>query len=175
MAARKGTWWGNFSTPIGHSGVDSVTTISLAAFLMLMSAGCATIHKTDVSSLNIVPVPEATSDPVNWEEIARLVSQGNNVVFRISKGQAIPLKTAVNLPMARIEAGQNNIVFTKDTYLMARQTGLWIGPDGQRWADINDIKSVNKLFGSGHGGGSMGFHITKEDGAFISLEVQDSQ
>lgn len=150
---------------------NGVKSTYLIASLLLMITGCTSIHRMDSTQLNVFPVSEAISEPARWADAGRELQEGKDVVFHIREGETIPVKVNMVLPMATLQPGKNNLVFTRDTYLLISRSAIRISPDGQRWADINDVKSQKVLFGFNKGGLSVGFHATAEEGAEISVDI----
>ena len=148
-----------------------IPSIFLIGSLLLMTTGCASIHRMDSTKLKVIPVSEDGSRSAQWEEAGKMIQEGKEVVFLIREGQAIPLKVNLVLPMARLQPGKNSLVFSRDTYLLISRSILRISPDGQRWADVGDLKSQKKLFGFNQGDLSVGFHASKEEGTQISIDV----
>ena len=143
----------------------------LIGSLLLMTTGCASIYRADITRLNVVPLSEVDAEPAKWEEVGKELQEGKDVVFFIQKGQAIPLEMNVALPMATLQPGANSLVFTRDTYLLVSHSNMRISPDGRRWANISDLKSQKKLFGYKEGALSVGLHSTKEEGTKITLDI----
>jgi len=75
--------------------------------------------------------------------------------------------------MAKLEPTKNSFVFTQDTYVLISYSRFMISPDGERWASIQDFKAQKELFGPSEGKSALliGFGITKDDGASITLDV----
>jgi len=145
----------------------------LTGFILLAETGCASIHKIAIDRGKVIAVANIITEQAKMEDLSKGIQAGKDYVFFIGKGQSIPLKASLNLPMAKIAPVKNSIIFTQDTYLMISKSGLMISPDGERWALIQDLKTQKELFGAGKSKGylSIGFGITKEDGAAITLDV----
>jgi hypothetical protein len=137
---------------------------------ILFFTGCSAIHRIDGVKLYTVSASEARTEPGKWEEFGKQISTGKAVVVRLEAGQKIPLKLTMALPMANLVPGENQLLFTRDAYLYISPTKFRISPDGQRWADIQDIKAQRKLFGFKKGDLSIGFRVTREDGPQIPVD-----
>jgi hypothetical protein len=87
-------------------------------------------------------------------------------------GEKVPLKMNMNSPIATLVTGDNYVLFTRDTWLFLSPKNFRISPDGQRWADIYDLKAQKKLFGFKKGTASLGFHGTEKEGFKISIEMK---
>ena len=142
---------------------------------ILLFVGCATIHRMDSAKLNVIPVSEIVADPAKMLDYAKIIQEGKDIVFKIPKGQAIPLKLSLDLPVAKLEPGKNQVVFTRDVYLWISKSQARVSPDGQRWADIGNLKSIGKVFGFGKGQVSLGFFATKEEGAAVNVDLKTNK
>jgi hypothetical protein len=139
---------------------------------VLLFSGCSSITRVDSSTLTVVPVSEVVAEPARWEAVGKEIQAGRPVVFHIPKGGSLPLKLTMALPMTTLEAGENRLRFTRDTYLLVTRSSLRIGPDGQRWADISDFQAQKELFGYREGSLSIGFHATKAEGTHIAVDIR---
>jgi hypothetical protein len=91
------------------------------------------------------------------------------VVVKVEAGQTLPLKLDLVLPMTKLVAGQNQLLFTRDTYFLVSHTKLRVSPDGRHWADAYDFNAMKKLFGFEKGDLSIGFESSGQQGGVISL------
>jgi hypothetical protein len=143
----------------------------LLGFLLLMLAGCASIHHRDLAQLRIVPASDATSEPAKWQEIMKEIQEGKELVFHIREGQRIPLKVSLTHPVIKLLPGKNDLVFTRDVYLLISRSKMEISLDGQRWAAINDLKSQRALFGIEKRALFVSFGSTQEEGTQITVDI----
>lgn len=150
----------------------SITRILLVGSLVCAALGCDAITRVDSSKLRTVDVASLKTSPEQWHQVERELSAGNECVFIVRKGESIPLEARVTLPMARLQAEATNLVFTNDTYFLVSQGSMRISPDGQRWADIDDLRAQRELFGVRSGQVSFGFSASEAAGAKFSLDVQ---
>lgn len=151
-----------------------LTALFISGLLLLAATGCVNIHHVAIDRGNVIPIANRTPEQqTKLEELGKGFQADKQYVFFIAKGQSIPVKATVTLPMAMLEPGKNSIVFNQDTYLLLSKSGLMIGPDGERWALIQDLKTQKELFGIGKEKGhlSVGFGITKEDGPVVTVDV----
>jgi len=142
-----------------------------AAFLLFAFTGCATIHRIDIDRGSVIPVSKILSDPAGSESIGKAVQEGKDVVLFVAKGQSIPLKINLDTPLVKVENGKNSLVFMQHTYLLISRSGFMVSPDGERWAAIQDLKALKKLYGFKGGSLSIGFGVSKEEGASATLNV----
>jgi hypothetical protein len=150
-----------------------VCRADLLIFVIMVSllSGCSSIQKIDSSKIENVSVSAIISKPEKWKDIGTGLKEGKEFIFIIQKGQAVPLRMNALLPMARLQAGNNSLIFTQDTYLLISLSRMKISPDGQKWADLSDLKAQKKLFGFSNGSFAIGFSGTKEKGTEISIEL----
>jgi hypothetical protein len=144
--------------------------VFIGCVAILLFTGCSHIYRIDGAKLYTVSVSEARTEPGKWEEFGKQISAGKAAIVRIEAGQKIPLKMTMALPVAGLVSGENQLVFTHDAYLYISSVKLRISPDGQRWADIQDLRAQKKLFGFKKGDFSIGFRVTKEDGPQIPVD-----
>ena len=143
----------------------------LLSLLLFMTIGCVSIYHADITQLKVIPISTVISDPDKWEEVGKDIQEGREIVFHIREGEALPLKVNMALPVARLDPGDNSLIFTHDTYLLLSRSTMRISADGRRWADVNDFKSQKALFGFDRGVLSVGLHATKEEGTYLSVDV----
>ena len=71
--------------------------------------------------------------------------------------------------MTKLVAGQNQLLFTRDTYFLVSHSKLRISPDGRRWADAYDLNAMKRLFGFQKGDLSIGFESSQQQGGVLSI------
>jgi hypothetical protein len=150
------------------------TLLALLIFgsLLMGATGCAGVHRIAVDRSRVMPVSTIISDPAALEAFGKDIQGGREVVVFIRKGQTVPIKARLTLPMAELEPAKNSMVFTQDTYLLISKSRFMVSPDGERWAQLHDLKTIKELYGFNSKGHLMvGFGITKEDGAQVTLDV----
>jgi len=150
---------------------DLIPSAVFIGFLLFMLSGCAAIHQMDVTQLEVIPVSDVISEPAKWQNILKEIQGGNEVIFHIREGQSIPLIINFEHPLIKLQAGKNNLVFTRDAYLLISQSKMEISLDGQKWVNIGDFKSQKKLLGAGTSAFSVGFGATQEEGTQINVNV----
>ena len=141
--------------------------IYLATLVSL--TGCYNIHRMDSSKLSVVSAADAAAHPAKWEEAGQQIQAGKDVVIKVEAGQTLPLKLDLVLPMTKLVAGQNQLLFTRDTYFLVSHSKLRISPDGRRWADAYDFTAMKKLFGFEKGDLSIGFESSQQQGGVLSI------
>ncbi len=143
----------------------------LAAIMAQAAIGCASIQVLHIDRSKVTPVSTLTSNSAGQQDFVNAVQAGKDVVVFIQKGQSVPLRIGLALPMARLEPAKNSLVFTRDTYLLISKSRVMISPDGERCARIGDFAALRKLYDAHHKELSIGFGVNKQDGAIISLGV----
>lgn len=139
---------------------------------VLFAVGCTSIQRLDSSKYQVIPVPEGLRDSAALVEVAQNITNGIPVVFKMTGGEAMPLKLAVDLPMGVMEEEDCRFAFTRDTYLFMSQEKCLLSPDGQRWARITSPKAVAKLFGTKQGEFRFGFGSHTNEEPFMELELK---
>ena len=143
----------------------------LFVWMLLWSVGCATIQRREILPGDAVPISQMIENPSKWDDVGKGIAAGKEYIFRIEKGQRIPIKLLMGSPIGTLEKSENIFSFDRDVYLLISKENMQVSPDGLRWAHINSMGSLKKLFGFKQGHVSVGFGATKEEGTFISLDV----
>jgi hypothetical protein len=146
--------------------------IFLLLSVAVLAAGCTTVHRVDSSRFEVIPVPEGIQDPAALQDVAQSITNGVPVIFKIAKGEQMPLKLTVDVPIGHLEAGQNTLVFTRDTYFLISHRGMLLSPDGQRWGSITSPKSLAKVFGYKRGEFSFGFATVSNEPPFMNATLR---
>ena len=139
--------------------------------MLILCTGCAAIHRMDGTKFTTISASAAQAEPGKWEEIGKQVSAGKAIVVKIEAGQKVPLKLTMTSPMANLLSGENQLLFIRDAYLYISPAKFRVSPDGQRWAEIQDIKAQRKLFGLKKGALSVGFGAAKGEAPQISVDI----
>lgn len=134
----------------------------------MVTMGCAVQHVQGAKA-RAIPLSQLKNGEAAtlkaWAE-----GKEDNFIVAVKKGQSIPLNIKGDVGFAKIEAGENAVVFTQDVYLfISRTQGLLLSPDGERFAPVHKVRALKKLFGKEHGTVSVGLGVTKTDGAFVNL------
>jgi hypothetical protein len=151
---------------------QNIKSVFIIGLSLLFSTGCATIHRRDVAQFNVIPIFEVMENSPRRQDIAKEITEGKTVIFKVDKGQAIPLKLNLDIPVCKSIKSENMIVFIRDVYLSISQTRFEISPDGQRWASFGDIRALKKLFGIREGTFSVAYLASQFLGTFISVDVK---
>ncbi len=146
-------------------------SIANVVAVVLVASGCQSITHFDSSKMKAVEIASTKATPEQLKEAGVVIDAGGESLFLIRKGESLPLVLTVQLPMATVGAGQNILVFTSDTYLLISHAGLRISPDGQRWANIEDLSGQRKLFGFSSGTMSMGLSASESGPAQATIDI----
>jgi hypothetical protein len=139
---------------------------------VLLMAGCTSIQRLDGTKYQTISVPQGLRDTNRVDEMVQRLTNGIPVIFKLTSGERMPLKLAVDLPMGELEKGDCGFAVKRDTYLLFSQKGCLLSPDAQRWASIAEPKSVAKLFGAKHGHFGLGFCAGTNEPPFMKLEIK---
>jgi hypothetical protein len=138
------------------------------AVLAALLAACTSVREMDVSG-----VPHVTlDDPSNAEAIGKAFEEKGAVVVHLRKGDTIPLRATLDLPVARLEAGENRLRLTREVWLYMSREVARISPDGRRWADLGDLAGMEELFGFSGGTARIGFQATRDEGAAVTVALE---
>lgn len=152
--------------------MNVLNCVSLLTMIVLCAPGCSSITRVDTSTLKSVRIATLATQPKEWEEIDALLQAGKSVVFVVGKGESMPLETRVVMPMATVQSQGTALVFTCETYFLVDSGSMRISPDGQRWADIEDLRAQRELFGWSSGSASFGFSASNDAGAKFILDIR---
>lgn len=145
-----------------------ITIAALFAAGAIAASGCAGPKKINTAGIEPIPVSRLETE---GEEIGAKLKAGERLVFKIEEGEKIPLKLSAALPFLEIEVESQEVVFTRDTYVMIGDKGMLISPDRKLWAPIHDTEAIKKLYGASDGSLRIGMSATEEDGASIDVSV----
>ena len=104
----------------------------------------------------------------NGSQIAQEI-QKDGLVVHLKAGESIALELAAELPFAKLQPGDNKLSFTRDVYLFISREGVMLSPDGVSFAPLQKVKGLKKLFGAEKGFFKVGFKVSKDEGAAISM------
>jgi hypothetical protein len=136
-------------------------------------SGCgASVRTMDVSQAPTFTLDSFNSAPT--ERISQLMTTGGpkDFVLLLKKGDKVPVELRASFGPIALEPGQNYLVFSEDTYLYFTPKGLFIGPDGKRWAAVQEGSALGKLYGLKKGTFQFGFGKAKEGPAHFTVGVE---
>ena len=135
--------------------------------LCLVLAGCGGGIQVLRTELPVIRVGDL--DDSAKEYLSAL--KGDGVIIKFDQGEAVPVEVITELPFAALANGNNQLVFSRATWLYLGKGGAALSPDWQRFAPVHDIKAIKKLYGVSHGSMTIGFAISKEAGAHMQAGV----
>ena len=143
----------------------------LAGVLAQAATGCAGVQALDIDRSGVIRVSSLVPDSPGQRDFAAALQAGKEVVVLIPKGQALPVKLRLVLPMANLEALEDSLVFTRDTYVLLSTSRMMISPDGEHWAPMGDFAAQNELYDTRRKELHVGFGVNEEEGFVISMEA----
>jgi hypothetical protein len=147
--------------------MHAMKTAALA--LLLCAGGCWVIRTLDTSTLKTFSLDELPQIPSGVEDGA--AKGPGPMIVHVKAGEKIPLRLALETPFAKLEAGENAIVFQRDVYLYIDSSQAMLGFDGERFARMGDWDALKELAGVENGTLSVGFGAGKSDGPRIDVKL----
>ncbi len=141
------------------------------ALTALLAAGCTSIHRLDSAKYQVISVPQGL-DAASLAAVAQRLTNGTPVIFKMTRGEQMPFKLAVDLPMGTVEKGDCRFAIKRDTYIFMSRDECLLSPDGQRWATLQSPKTLAKLFGARRGEFRFGFNCVTNEEPFMSVEIK---
>jgi hypothetical protein len=140
-----------------------------AVVAAVVAAGCAGIRTMDAAQVPTATLAELEADPAAWG-LGTAEWEGPLIV-RIPAGETVPLRLALDVPFATLDAGANSVRFEREVLFYLSRGELLVSPDGRRWADLSDWTVVRELFGLESGTFAIGFGVNAETGAAFTVAV----
>lgn len=145
--------------------------MTLLSLLVSFVCGCASVRAFDVSSVPTYTVEAINADPEGT--VGKVMTSGSlEMVVQFRKGDRVPLHLKASLGPIAVEPGQDFVVFAKDVYLYFCQDGIFLSPDRERWAAVQDGAALGEVFGLGTGTLQIGFGIGKGEQAAVTLVAE---
>ena len=139
----------------------------IVCILMLLSLfGCSGVRTIDTG---IKPILITDLDRMAGEYGEKLNKEG--VLIKFDKGDVIPVEVTSHLPFATLETGKNQLVFSQTTFVYLSRKGAFVSPDGIHFAPVYDGRALKKLYPAKQGTLSIGFSVTREEGAKLKTDV----
>ena len=139
-------------------------TLIVLGILLLCS--CSRVITIDS---NIKPVLITDLDSMADEYVTKLKKDG--LLVKFDTGDVIPVEVTSHLPFATLESGKNQLVFSQATFVYLSKDGAFVSPDGIHFAAVYDGKALKKLYPAKNGTLSIGFSISREEGAKLKTDV----
>lgn len=138
---------------------------SLIVAVLVALSGCTYIPEIPSRDFLTLSAASAKSDPAQWKRVEEEVKAGRPVVITFAKGESLPLNVVATTPVASLKAERMELVFDREVFVMIKDGMLLASPDGLRWAEIQDRRSLGVLFDCRHGKLQLGFSASEADGA----------
>jgi len=121
---------------------------SVIVFLMVgWLAGCgASVRTMDVSSVPTYTIESINTSPKESMNKLKTAYKEGAVVL-LKKGDKVPVQLRASFGPVALQSEQNFLFFSQDTYLYIGSTGVFLSPDGNHWAPIQDTGALSKVFG----------------------------
>jgi hypothetical protein len=142
-----------------------IFVVSFGFLMSTIATGCAT---TTIEGAKARAVTLSRLKTEGESFVKKGLESDEGLIVLIQKGESVKLNLAGNLGFAKVAPGENSVEFLQDIYIYVSKKNMMISPDGVRFTPIHKGKAVKKLFGKKQGTFSLGFGITKEEGATIS-------
>jgi ABC-type Fe3+-hydroxamate transport system substrate-binding protein len=136
----------------------NIKTICLTGLLLLAASGCAPkTFRLNNSKHTIVPLTELVK---NSEKYTKLFESRKPVVVSVKKGQKIPVNLILDTKIVSMET-KDMLTVVRDMCIFISKKGVALSPDCKTFANMQNGKSVWKLFKLGKGSTSVGLSINK--------------
>lgn len=116
---------------------------------ILFLTGCGSnIQNIDVPDDQIMSLEKLRNDDnATLKAMVAEVNKSKTAVFKVVKGEKIPLELVFDTAYLELIPGDNYFVAKQDFYLyISDKQGLLLSPDGKAWAALNDADGVKQLF-----------------------------
>ncbi|MBN2714415.1 MAG: hypothetical protein JXX14_01095 [Deltaproteobacteria bacterium] len=144
--------------------------MTISRIMIFLSAtlffGCSSIK-----TINTDLKPILITDLDNMAEEYGKRLNGEGLLIKFDKGDVLPVEVTSQLPFATLESGDNQLVFSQTTFVFLSREGAFISPDGNRFAPVYDGRAIKKLYPAKQGTVSIGFAITRDEGARLKTDV----
>jgi hypothetical protein len=143
--------------------------LPLIAGLLLAFAGCAGIQRLDLSGAPTLTLEQLRAGPDAFADVTKAGYLG--AVVPIAAGEKLPVRVALHSLAVELEGSDSTLSFTRDVYLFVSRTEILASPDRERWARLDDAKSLAELFGLEGGGVEVGFGVHRSKGPLVTIEL----
>jgi hypothetical protein len=140
-------------------------TSKLVLPLLLLASGCSGIHTLELGGATQTTLAEIRTAPLR-----ELPARG--MVVRVPSGSVLPVRIGLDLTALVLEPGENRLRVNQDVWLYISTRSFELSPDGVRWAKIQDVRALKKLFGlASRGAFSFGFGFDKKGKPLVNLAL----
>lgn len=142
--------------------------LSLALFAACLTTACAPLRMVERSRYELITVDTLE------KEGERLMPKltGDGVIVLLEKGRKVPLDLALSSSLLSVSSTDGHVTAERDLYMLISREGLLLSPDGERFAPVQNQRSMKKLFGLDGGRFALGFGVTRDEGAKVTVRVE---
>ena len=139
--------------------------------LILFSACSAVNHTPDITNVPVFDISGDAPDLGVFESLSKGEKLEEPVIIKLPQGFSLPVRIAVNTPLATMESNCSHLEFQQDLFLYISNQGMLASPDGRQWADSGDMDAVKDLFGGDKGEIAISIGSGKQEGTQLELKV----
>lgn len=142
--------------------------LSASLLCVCLATGCASIRVVERGQYERVTLETLET------EGERLVPQmlGEGLVVFVEKGRQVPLEMSLRSSVLSAQTTGATVTAERDLYLFISAKGLMLSPDGERFAPAQNERALKKLFGLNGGQFALGFGVTRDEGAKVTLLIE---
>lgn len=145
--------------------------VPLTLVLALGAAACSSVQHLELRDTPMYTLDDMRGKPD--EVVKRAMTLAQPIAVHFKKGDELALNLGLDVPGLTLvpSAQPAKLRLDRDLYGYFDGKHLWLSPDGDQWAKIDDHKGLRKLFGLGRGTFQMGAGVTAGEGAVLSVKV----
>ncbi|MBI5611112.1 MAG: hypothetical protein HY902_19725 [Deltaproteobacteria bacterium] len=142
-----------------------------AAALAFSLGACSSVQHLELRDTPMYTLADLRAKPD--EAVKRAMTLTQPIAVHFKKGDELALNLGLDVPGLTLVASPTpaTVRLDRDLYGYFDGKRLWLSPDGDQWAKIDDHKGLRKLFGLGRGTFQMGAGVTAAEGAVLSVKV----
>ncbi len=154
------------------SAVYRSIVCSLGLTALLLFSACSAVHHTpDITNVPVFDISGNAPDLSVLESFSKGEKLEEPVIIKLPQGFSLPVRIAVNTPLAIMESNCSHLVFQQDLFLYISNQGMLASPDSEQWVDIADMDAMKDLFGGSKGEVAISMGTGEQDGAQLDLKV----
>lgn len=148
--------------------MDRIWKRTLLLLSLTLAPACATLHTLEAGRYEVVSL--ATLEKEGERLAPKLFGEG--LIVKLDEGSEVPLSILVTTPLLSASSEGGTVRAMRDLHLFMSERGVMLSPDGTRFAPVDDRGAMRKLFGLKGGQFGIGFGVTREEGAKVTVRVQ---
>ncbi len=137
-----------------------------------ITAGCTFTPEIATTEFRHVSLAKARADEAEWKLVEEDLKAGRPVVIDVDAGQSLPVMIGASSPVVDLKVDRAELVFSRAVHVLIKDGALMVSPDGVRWAEIQDRRSMGVLFGIKQGKVEMGLTVSQKDGAVAVVDIE---